>query len=255
MVIKLKNKIKSLLLIFILLVALSSCRLPSISIINKNNDCVSFDTINSLEETAALGHVRITLSKNTPLGGDITMGSGTIVYEDLEYYYLLTNNHVVYYEGDTRSLLYKVTDAYMNTYYAKLIKTSVDYDLAYLRIAKGDTKLHVFEFESEVNMNDICIAIGDPKGQSRVYTIGRISELSPFNPIEDEESLKRSNVKFDVYTHSAKINNGSSGGALLNEKLKLIGINFASAIGSQSEEFIKGYAIPIAKAIEFINKK
>lgn len=239
----------------IFLISLSSCRLPSLSILNANGDYVSFDTINSLEETAALGHVRITLCKNTPLGGDITMGSGTIVYEDSEYYYLLTNNHVVYYEGDTRNLLYKVTDAYMNTYYAKLIKASIEYDLAYLKIAKRENRLHVFEFEAQVNLNDICIAIGDPKGQSRVYTLGRITDYSPFTPIDDEESLKKSNVKFDVYTHSARINNGSSGGALLNEDLKLIGINFASAVGSESEEFIKGYAIPINKAIEFINAK
>lgn len=248
----LKNKLKCIIIILIFIISLSSCSISNL--FQTNGEYVSFDTINSLEETAKLGHVRVTLVKNIPFGGDITMGSGTIISEDDDSYYILTNNHVIYYDGNSIGLEYKVTDAYMNTYYATLLKKSAEYDLAVLQIKKGNQKLYVFEYEDNVNINDTCIAIGDPKGQISVCTIGKIKNYSLFNPIDDEELLVKSNVCFEVYTHTAKINNGSSGGALLNEKLKLIGINFASAINKETQEFIKGYAIPINKALEFINE-
>ena len=143
----------------------------------------------------------------------------------------------------------------MNSYNGIIIKADKNYDLAYLKFQKS-TKytLKALEMETNVNKNDICIALGEPLGQNRVFTVGRIIGSEDFKPIDNIESLKKSNVTFKVYKHSAKINNGSSGGALVNDDLKLIGINFASRIKEDTNEFVASFAIPISKALEFINK-
>ena len=57
-----------------------------------------------------------------------------------------------------------------------------------------------------------------------------------------------SNVRFDVMTHTAYINHGSSGGPLLNSELKVVGVNFA---GSETAE--KGCAVPAEKVAEFLS--
>jgi len=60
-----------------------------------------------------------------------------------------------------------------------------------------------------------------------------------------------SDVKFDVLAHNAPIDNGSSGGALLNINLKIAGINYAAS--KANDEFITGYTIPAVKIHEYLN--
>lgn len=61
-----------------------------------------------------------------------------------------------------------------------------------------------------------------------------------------------SNVKFNVYRHSADIKGGSSGGALLNEDLELIGINYAGKCFFVILS-IDSFALPISNVKEFIS--
>lgn len=249
---------KKLIRLFLLMMTLvlTSCSLPEGNLENlkiNKNDSVSFEVINKLEETTSLAHIRITLvEENFFDSQDVSLGSGVIINEDNDYYYALTNNHVVY--SEKRNVRYRITDAYMNNYYGILIKADKNYDLAYLKFSKTTKyKLKALELASNINTNDICFALGEPLGQSRVFTVGRILGEEKFVPIDTDDSLKKSNVTFNVYKHSAIINNGSSGGALVNSDLKLVGINFASRVKEDSNEFVASFAIPIDKAIEFIN--
>lgn len=251
------KKIIRIFLSVILLLSFSSCSLPggNFNSLNKNSsDTLSFNVINELEEVTSLAHIRITqVEDNFFESQDVSLGSGVIISEDQNYYYALTNNHVIYTEK--RNVSYRITDAYMNSYTGTVLKNDKNYDLAYIKFSKNTKySLKVLELATSVKANDICIALGEPLGQSRVFTVGRIIGSEVFTPIDTVDALKKSNVTFSVYKHSAEINNGSSGGALINTDLKLVGINFASKVKEDTNEFVASFAIPVDKAIEFINK-
>lgn len=245
-----KKKFSLIILFLILITTISSCSLPTFNELTNSNS-ISFDVFNELNENVSKAHVRITLEETHFYGNEsLSLGSGVIVSEDDSYYYMLTNNHVVY--TTLKNVVYKIIDCYLNEYTATLIYNNANYDLAYLKFAKKSKyTLTVLEIEKNVNNDDIVIALGEPEGQNRVYTIGRIISTIKFTP--NEENTYKSNVTFNVFKHSAKLNSGCSGGALLNSNLKLIGINFASAVSEDTEEYLYSYAIPISKTIEFIN--
>ena len=70
-----------------------------------------------------------------------------------------------------------------------------------------------------------------------------------FQPIKidlSDSSPADSNVKFDVIEHSAFINRGSSGSALINPNGEVVGVNYAGG----EREF---YAVPASRVIEFLN--
>jgi S1-C subfamily serine protease len=60
-------------------------------------------------------------------------------------------------------------------------------------------------------------------------------------------------VKFPVLWHSARCDNGSSGGALLDASLKLIGVNFATGQNTDGS-FKFGFAVSGAKLLEFLRE-
>ena len=183
-----------------------------------------------------------------------SLGSGIIIYEDDNYYYCLTNNHVVYQSNYKYSDFY-VEDCYEKQYDATLIQNSSKYDLALLKFKKNkDHDLKVINF-SKISpyIDDYIISLGEPLGQSNCITYGKIKDLNySFTPLE--ESINVSNVTFDVISHSAKINSGSSGGELLDTNMQLVGINFASSNNKNNDEFLSAYSIPINKVIEFLPK-
>ena len=84
---------------------------------------------------------------------------------------------------------------------------------------------------------------------NRLYlTVGEITDFLNIT-LDAEEYL--TNVEFGVFAHTAEVRRGSSGGALVNSALQLVGINYA---GKSGDEFSNGYAIPINKIHEFIEK-
>jgi S1-C subfamily serine protease len=94
-------------------------------------------------------------------------------------------------------------------------------------------------------------AIGECLGQRNVIQVGYYQKSQKFSPNETETEI--SNITFNVIVHSAYINSGSSGGALVDKDLKLVGINFASASYESINKYVCTYAIPAEKAKEFIN--
>jgi hypothetical protein len=94
--------------------------------------------------------------------------------------------------------------------------------------------------------NEPVVAIGNPHENTRnVITTGRITSRNPV-PFGDEAGKNQHNV----ITHSARISVGSSGGALLNKNMEIIGINLG---GSENMfRFIEGKAMPCDKILEFL---
>ena len=91
------------------------------------------------------------------------------------------------------------------------------------------------------------VALGTPKGQKNSIAFGEIKGKANITLSDTDKKL--SNVTFDVLKHSAFIDNGSSGGALLNASCRLVGVNYAS-----SNDGTAHYSIPIEKVREFLDK-
>ena len=193
-------------------------------------------------------------SYNASYFGQITssstsQGSGVIFKEDADYFYLLTNCHVATKKSGYTYQQLTVEDYRGNQFDAELVCTPVpDYDLACLRFAKNTyTNAAVLEFaESDASIGDDVIALGAPNGQTNAISFGKYKDDVTATLSDSDASL--SNVTFSVIKHDAYINNGSSGGPLINADLKIVGINYAGA-----EDTSYGLAIPLSKVKEFVN--
>lgn len=172
-------------------------------------------------------------------------GSGVIFDEDDGYYYVLTNNHVA--PMDQSYAVY--TNNPFISYEATYIRSDVSYDLAILRIKKYNNSLKVIELaQQNPCKNDLVISIGSPERQVNSITYGIITQYC-----QTTLSDKTSDVDFEVIKHSSYINNGSSGGVLLNDSLQAVGVNFAGSENEETGDFVYGLAVPIEKVLEFIN--
>lgn len=216
------------------------------------------EIVNMISTEAIKANVSVkTLYVNKGFGFETQVGasngSGVIINYANGEYYLLTNNHVVYSkELSERSTgkRYYVTDYMGNEYQATLIGGSAraDYDLALLKF-ESQEKYTVLDLEEgNSQRGDMVVSLGQPEGQPNTITLGEVKSYTRVT-ITDSD-VTECNVSFEVLQHDAYINNGSSGGALLDSKLNVIGINYA---GTESEDGknTSSYAIPVEKVYEY----
>lgn len=161
-------------------------------------------------------------------------GSGIIIKDDG---YIVTNQHVI--EGASEiSVILNTGDEFT----AKLIGQDTKTDLAILKIDPGTTKLTVATLgdSTTVQVGELAVAIGNPMGQefSGSVTAGIISAINRTMTIEDRT--------YNLLQTDAAINNGNSGGALINEYGEVIGINSVKLSSSGIEGM--GFAIAITEA-------
>lgn len=228
-----------------------------------NSDAELYDIINeiSLEVVKANVIVYAKTYRVSMWGGSSLVatgqGSGVIFSQSSNelYYYVLSNHHVVApdpkYSSSSYSTNYTIKDYKANEYTAELLFSSADYDLAVLRFRKDfDHPLKSLQIETvNPDPGNVVVAIGQPEGQSNTITFGQVITYSKVTL--SDTPISESNVKFDVISHDAPINSGSSGGVLLNSSLHIVGINYA---GSHDDygNFVRAYAIPIEKVIEYL---
>ncbi len=154
-------------------------------------------------------------------------GSGVVFYEEGNYAYIITNNHVV--SANSRYLEIEVyfSDESGNesgkSEIATLISQDANEDVAVLRINKSDKyKVATIGDSDKVNIGDFVYTIGSPNDYFNVSTAGYIIS----NNILTKYDANNSGVPVDIYelTFSAVISPGNSGGGLFNSKGELIGI-------------------------------
>jgi len=166
------------------------------------------------------------------------LGSGVIVREDG---YILTNHHVVDGAQDI-----KVDFSSGRTYPAKLIGSDAPSDLAVLRISAGGLPVLHLGNSDQVQVGDVCLAVGNPLGVGESVTNGIISA-------KGRETDVSTGSFQDFLQTDAPINQGNSGGALVNTRAQLIGIN--SEIISQTGGSVGiGFAIPSNMAQNVMNQ-
>lgn len=171
-------------------------------------------------------------------------GSGVIVSEDDDEILILTNNHVV---EDSSELSVKFIDE--KSYDATIKGISERKDIAIVSVNKKDIDnetLKQIKIATIGNSNDLkvgngIIAIGNALGYGQSVTTGVVSALN--REVSTDEYVQ------DMIQIDAAINGGNSGGALLNSKGEVVGINSAkySSNSSSSSASVEGmgFAIPI----------
>ena len=174
-------------------------------------------------------------SREVPQG----VGSGVIISSDG---YILTNNHVVQDQrgGDADKILVRLSDD--TELEAKLVGRDPKTDIAVIKVESSDLPFIKVADSKKVMVGDIVFAIGNPLGVGLTVTSGIISATERAIGIYGSDGYE------DFIQTDAAINQGNSGGALVDIEGRLIGIN--SAIKSTSGGSIGlGFAIPSDLAI------
>jgi Do/DeqQ family serine protease len=176
------------------------------------------------------------------------LGSGIIVKQDGRVYYVLTNNHVV--DGaDSGKISVVSNDG--KEYTAKIVGQDERRDLAMISFSTGDTfPVATLGNSDAIRVGDWAIAVGSPLGFMSSVTMGIVSAVG-------RTGGPGGNINDFIQT-DASINQGNSGGALVNIKGEVIGINTWIASNNGSGSIGLGFAIPINNAKRsidsFINK-
>lgn len=178
-------------------------------------------------------------------------GSGIIISSDG---YILTNNHIVNTASSSSNYSYQVSEASTISVYlyddsteypAKLIGTDEQTDLAVIKIDKTDLPTAELGDSSSVKVGEFAMAIGNPLGMKSSVTSGIISAVN-------REVTDTDGKKFTLIQTDAAINSGNSGGALVNSKGQVIGINTLKLSGDGVEGM--GFAIPINSTTDIYNQ-
>ncbi|HKG61255.1 MAG TPA: DegQ family serine endoprotease [Pyrinomonadaceae bacterium] len=163
------------------------------------------------------------------------LGSGVIVSADG---YILTNDHVIEGAEDIRV---ELTDN--RTLPAKVIGSDAPSDLAVLKIDASYLPVLPLGNSDQVRVGDVVLAIGNPLGVGQTVTMGIISAKGRQTGISDGSFE-------DFLQTDAPINQGNSGGALINTNGELIGIN-SQIISPSGGNIGIGFAVPanMAKSV------
>jgi len=159
------------------------------------------------------------------------LGSGVIVSADG---YILTNNHVVDEADELKVLLNDDRE-----FTAKVIGTDPKTDVAVIKIDADNLPTVTLADSAKLRVGDVVFAIGNPLGVGQTVTMGIISATGRKVGILDDVAGYEDFIQTD-----AAINQGNSGGALIDAKGRLVGINSAILSNSQGNIGI-GFAIPI----------
>lgn len=181
---------------------------------------------------------------------NIYSGSGVIFHETEDYYYAITNYHVVDKHIDYKHQIIEVMDYFDNKYNAFIYEGSMNYelDLAIVVFGKSETVLTVLEIvDGEIEVGKKIISIGNPLGERNIVSTGSVIRYNKTKTIDRYGKTKTN--EFLSVIHSAETNSGSSGGMLLNFDLNVVGINYA---GTHDENNPEGFSVPSKLVIDYM---
>ena len=168
-----------------------------------------------------------------------SLGSGVIV--DAEHGLILTNNHVI---KDAYQINVTLTDG--RELSAEIIGRDPDTDVAVIQVPAEDLVQVPMADSGTLRVGDFVVAIGNPFGLGQTVTSGIVSALG-------RSGLGIESIEDFIQT-DASINVGNSGGALVNLRGELVGINTAIyGAGNQGNIGI-GFAIPVNMARDIMKQ-
>lgn len=160
-------------------------------------------------------------------------GSGVIISKDG---YIVTNNHVI-----DKSKEIEVTLNDNRTFKAKLVGADPNTDIALIKIEADNLPVIMFGNSDSLKVGEWVLAVGNPFNLNSTVTAGIVSAKA--RSIDNINNTKINMGSF-IQTDAA-VNPGSSGGALVNTRGELVGIN--TAIASQTGNFAGySFAVPVS---------
>lgn len=155
-------------------------------------------------------------------------GSGVIITPDG---YIITNNHVI-----EKSTKLRVTLNNNKSYEAELIGTDPNTDIALIKIDSDENLPYVpFADSNNVKIGEWVLAVGNPFNLTSTVTAGIVSAKA--RDLNEFDGNPQSFIQTD-----AAVNRGNSGGALVNTRGELVGIN--TAITSETGSYV-GYSFAV----------
>ncbi|MGL4608056.1 MAG: S1C family serine protease [Eubacteriaceae bacterium] len=167
------------------------------------------------------------------------VGSGFIVTSDG---YIATNQHVV--GEDPTKLSISLADG--NIYEGELVWADASLDMAIVKIDAQNLPVISLGNSETVKVGELAVAVGNPLGLNfeRTVTAGIVSALNRSIPLENNGLAE------DLIQTDASINQGNSGGPLVNKYGEVIGINTYKLTSGES----MGFSIPINILKPILNK-
>jgi Do/DeqQ family serine protease len=166
------------------------------------------------------------------------LGSGVILDSDGSTYYVLTNNHVI---GEGAEITVTLHDKRM--FSAKVIGKDPRRDIAMISFQSDEGDIIVADTGNSENLQvgDWVVAIGNPFGLDSTVTAGIVSGLHRSGPTDIADFIQT----------DASINQGNSGGALVNLTGEVVGINTWIQTPTGGSIGL-GFAIPINSAVKAV---
>lgn len=176
-------------------------------------------------------------------------GSGVIISDDG---YIVTNNHVISNDNGGVADEITVTLHDRKTYKAKVIGRDPNTDIAVLKIDATKLPYLVYGNSDNIQLGQWVLAVGYPLSLETTVTAGIVSATGRSIGINGRQ-VKRGETPVESFIQTdAAVNQGNSGGALINTSGELIGIN--SAILAPTGTYAGySFAIPVNLAKKIVN--
>lgn len=178
-------------------------------------------------------------------------GSGAIIRSNSTESLIVTNNHVIESAASTGTIRVETNDG--ERYPATIVGRDVAYDIAVLRIQKGNLPVLEYGNSNTLVIGEPVVAFGSPLGLSGTVTSGIISAVN--RPVTTGTIGSESYI--NAIQTDAAINPGNSGGPLVDSQGLMVGVNSAIATlgtSSSSGSIGLGFSIPISQARRIINE-
>jgi S1-C subfamily serine protease len=203
--------------------------IPQLTTTELNEQAILLGTRQKLIEA------NVFIQVNIPSGYEI--GSGTIIHQDSDFYYAITNEHVLDGNNEVINSCQATTYDNITTSFEVVAIDNVK-DLALIKFTKENREVinPLRTLNEGIYIDDIVVAIGNPYGNTASVSYGSIHQVTTIRELEIERL---------VIEHDAPSFTGSSGGALVDLYGNLKGINSWELNGLY-------YAIPISVINTFL---
>ena len=198
---------------------------------------------------AAVSPSVVSISVTTAFGGGT--GSGVIYRTNANNSFIITNNHVIDDAMSGGTVKVELNNGDMES--ASIVGRDVAYDIAVLKINRGNLKTIKLGNSKSLAIGEPVIAFGSPLGLSGTVTSGIVSALN--RPVTTGNTGTESFI--DAIQTDTAINPGNSGGPLVDATGALVGINSAIASlssGGTAGSIGLGFSIPINQAKRVVDE-